>query len=186
MKPSLLIIGLGNPGKQYAQTRHNAGFQAVDVLSKEFGQNEWKESQKFKALVQEARVLTIPLLLIKPLTFMNLSGESVQKLIGFYKVDPAQQVLVLCDDIDLPLGTMRLRRKGSAGTHNGLKSIVEQIGEAFPRLRLGIGPKQADMDLAAWVLSAIPAADRELLEKMYEKIPGVVRDFILEQADHTD
>ncbi|HVW66751.1 MAG TPA: aminoacyl-tRNA hydrolase [Candidatus Peribacteraceae bacterium] len=186
MKPSLLIIGLGNPGKQYVHTRHNAGFQAVDVLSKEFGQTEWKENQKFKAMTQEARMLTIPMLLVKPGTYMNLSGESVRKLVDFYKLDPAEQILVLCDDIDLPLGTTRLRKKGSAGTHNGLKSIVEQIGEAFPRLRIGIGPKAANMDLAAWVLSAMSPEERETLDKTYTEIPGIVRAFVLEQTDHTE
>ena len=121
MKPSLVVIGLGNPGKQYENTRHNAGFLGIDVLSRAFGQGEWKDQQKFDGWTQEARIVTAPVLLVKPNTFMNLSGDSARKLVNFFKLNAAQQVLILCDEIDLPLGILRLRNKGSAGTHNGLK-----------------------------------------------------------------
>ncbi len=180
MKPSLLLIGLGNPGKQYDKTRHNAGFQAIDVLSKAFGQGEWKESEKYQAFVQEARVLAAPTLLVKPVTYMNLSGESVRKLVDFYRLDPKTQMIVLCDDIDLPLGTLRFRKKGSAGTHNGLKSIIEQFGEEFPRLRIGIGSKPAGADLATWVLSGIPGEEQKELNKAYGEIEAMVRNFVME------
>jgi PTH1 family peptidyl-tRNA hydrolase len=184
MKPSLIIVGLGNPGASYALSRHNAGFQALDTLSGSFGEGAWKEKQKFLALVQEARFVTIPVLLIKPLTFMNRSGESVKKIIDFFKIDPSEQLLVLCDDIDLPLGDLRLRRSGGPGTHNGLKSIVETIGEAFPRLRIGLGVQPIGMDLAAWVLSVPPAAEREALQQAFTKIPDIVKDYIL-NAENT-
>lgn len=180
MKPSLVLIGLGNPGKQYDKTRHNAGFQAMDVLSDVFGQGEWKESEKYNALIQEARVVAAPVLLVKPLTFMNLSGESARKLVDFYRLDPKTQIIVMCDDIDLPLGTMRFRKKGSAGTHNGIKSVVEQFGEEFPRLRIGIGPKPAAGDLATWVLSAMTAEENSALKKVYEEIAGKVKEYVME------
>jgi PTH1 family peptidyl-tRNA hydrolase len=114
---------------------------------------------------------------------MNLSGESAKKLVDFYKVNAAEQILILCDDIDLPLGTLRLRKKGSAGTHNGLKSLVDVFGEAFPRLRIGIGPKPIKVDLAAWVLSALSAEEKETLQKTYEEIPALVREFVLEKGE---
>ncbi len=180
MKPSLLLIGLGNPGKQYDNTRHNAGFQAIDVLSESFGEGEWKESGKFDALVQEARVGVAPVLLVKPLTFMNLSGSSIQKIVKFYQLDPKTQIIVLCDDIDLPLGTLRLRKKGSAGTHNGLKSVIEQYGEEFPRLRIGIGPKPEGADLATWVLSGMNGEEKSSLKKVYTEIEEIVRKFVME------
>lgn len=181
MKPSLLLIGLGNPGKQYDKTRHNAGFQAIDVLSASYGQGEWKESEKYTALLQEARVVAAPVLLVKPLTFMNLSGETVRKLVDFFRLDPKTQVIVMTDDIDLPLGTLRFRKKGSAGTHNGLKSVVEHCGEEVPRLRIGIGPKPAQGDLATWVLSAMTAEEHAALKKVYEDIVEKVREYVMDQ-----
>ncbi len=179
MKPALLLIGLGNPGKQYDKTRHNAGFQAIDVLSAAFGQSEWKESEKYQALIQEARVVAAPILLVKPLTFMNLSGTSVRKLVDFYRLDPKTQIIVLCDDIDLPLGTVRFRKKGSAGTHNGLKSVIEQFGEEYPRLRIGIGPKPEGQDLATWVLSAMNGEEREGLQRVYADIVGMIKEYVM-------
>ncbi len=180
MKPALLIVGLGNPGKQYEGTRHNAGFQAIDTLSNLFGQSAWKESGKFHAMVQEARIVSIPVLLVKPLTFMNLSGDSVKKLVTFYKLNAAENILILSDDIDLPLGTLRLKKKGSAGTHNGLKSLVEQFGENFPRLRIGIGNPSKGEDLATWVLSAMTAEEKMALNTAYDEIPEVVTKFMME------
>lgn len=181
MKPSLLIIGLGNPGKQYEQTRHNAGFRAVDLLADHCGTGPWQEKQKFQAYICEARIVTVPVLLVKPQTYMNASGEAVRKLMDFYKVDPTSQLLILCDDVDLPLGDVRLREKGSAGTHNGLKSVIEQIGESFPRLRIGIGPKPAGADLAAWVLSVPPEEEQKKIHDVLQKIPGMVKEYVTEQ-----
>ncbi|MDD5469791.1 MAG: aminoacyl-tRNA hydrolase [Candidatus Peribacteraceae bacterium] len=183
MKPSLVIIGLGNPGQNYDRTRHNAGFRAVDVLSEEYGTGEWTEKQKFLSSVQEARVVTVPVLLAKPQTFMNCSGDAVRKIMEFYKLDVAQQVLVLCDDIDLPLGELRLRRSGGPGTHNGLKSIVHIFGEAFPRLRIGLGTPPAGVDLAAWVLSACSKEEDAVLQESFKQLPAVVREFVLEGGE---
>lgn len=183
MKPALVLIGLGNPGASYVATRHNVGFQAIDVLSKEFGTGAWKENGKFESDVQEGRLLAAPLLFVKPRTYMNLSGTAIQKIVAYYKLNAAEQILVLCDDVDLPLGTLRLRQSGSAGTHNGLKSIVATLGQNFPRLRIGIGPKPAGADLATWVLSALTAEERRTLDETYAKIPEVVKEFVLGKAE---
>jgi peptidyl-tRNA hydrolase, PTH1 family len=183
MKPSLVIIGLGNPGASYERTRHNAGWQALEVLSESFGQSEWKDAQKFQSEIQEARIVTVPVLLVKPHTYMNRSGEAARKIVDFYKLNPAEQMLILSDDIDLPLAQFRLRRKGGPGTHNGLKSLVEQFGEDFPRLRIGIGPKPDSADLATWVLSAFTKEEYGGLQKLYATFPEVVRAFVLEQGN---
>lgn len=182
MKPSLVIVGLGNPGATYERTRHNAGFQALDVLSRSYGEGEWKQSDKFDAFTQEARVGTVPVLLVKPLTFMNLSGQSVRKIVDFYKLDAKEQVIVVYDDIDIPLGEHRFRKTGSAGTHNGMRSVVESFGENVPRLRVGIGPKPAQGDLAAWVLSAISAEDAAVLAKVYASFPDLVQKYVMEEV----
>ena len=180
MKPSLVIVGLGNPGKAYEKTRHNAGFHAIDELAKVYGTGEWKQAPKFAGETCEARIGIAPVLLLKPHTFMNLSGEAVRKVVDFYKLDPAHHLLVVCDDIDLPLGTPRLRKSGSAGTHNGLKSIIEHIGEGFPRLRLGIGPKPEKVDLANWVVSAFSEEERKGMDGLYAVVPEIVKEFVVE------
>lgn len=179
MKPSLLLIGLGNPGKAYERTRHNIGFRALDILAEKFATGPWKDAQKFSAKIREARIVAVPILLAKPQTYMNASGEAVKKLLAFYKL-PAAAVFVICDDVDLPCGAIRLRENGGAGTHNGLKSIVEQIGEGFPRLRIGIGPKPEGEDLAAWVLSAPPQGEREKIEEALQKLPEMITASVLE------
>lgn len=180
MKPAIVIVGLGNPGASYERTRHNAGFQAVDLLQQSFGEGEWRDAQKFLSVTCEARIVTAPVLLVKPQTYMNRSGEAVRKLVDFYKLDPVHQLLVLCDDIDLPLGGIRYRDKGGPGTHNGLKSIVESLGEAFPRLRIGIGAQPAGEDLAAWVLSIPPKDEEQALQKALAEIPKRVREVVLQ------
>jgi len=181
MKPSLVVVGIGNPGNSYASTRHNVGFLAVDALSSAFGEGEWKDKQKFLSVAQEARIVTVPVLLVKPLTYMNRSGEAVRKIVDFYKLDSKEQVIVCCDDIDIPLGTVRLRRSGGPGTHNGLKSLVEQFGEDFPRLRIGIGPKPEKADLAAWVLSKLTEEESEALQNVFDTLPEMIRAFVLDR-----
>ena len=179
MKPSLVIVGLGNPGKPYEKTRHNIGFHTVDMLAEQFATGPWKDRPKFRAHAAEARIVTAPVLLVKPQTYMNISGETIRKLIDFYGLRSIDQILILCDDVDIPCGTIRFRRKGSAGTHNGLKSVVEQIGEIFPRIRIGIGPKPAATDLAIWVLSASPEDERKTIEISLKKIPEMITSFVL-------
>ncbi len=180
MKPSLIIIGLGNVGAQYTFTRHNVGFRAVEKLGEEFGEGDWKDKGKFKAFIKEGRVVTAPILLAKPQTFMNLSGESVKKLVDFYKLDPEKQILVICDDVDLPLGEVRLRQSGGPGTHNGLKSIVEIFGEEFPRLRIGIGAQPAGKDLSNWVLSVPSEEEAAIIQKAVDEVPEIVRELIID------
>lgn len=179
MKPSLLIIGLGNPGKSYEKTRHNTGFLAIDMLEKHYGTGPWKDRPKYAAHIAEGRVVTAPVLLVKPQTYMNVSGETVRKMIDFYKLRPTDHIIIICDDVDLPCGTIRLRKKGSAGTHNGLKSVVEQIGEEFPRLRIGIGPKPDREDLATWVLSTFTKEEEKKIEEALQKLPDMLTAFIL-------
>ena len=179
MRPSLIIVGLGNHGKQYENTRHNAGYMAVDKLSAEFGEGEWQDKGKFLSHIQEARIVTIPILLVKPQTYMNRSGEAIAKLTSFYKLDPAKHVLVITDDIDLPLGDLRFREKGGPGTHNGLKSIVDQFGEEFPRLKIGLGAQPTGADLANWVLSTFAKEERAKVDEAIEEIPGRIKEFVL-------
>ncbi len=184
MKPSLVIVGLGNPGTSHAQTRHNLGFQAVQALSDTDGEGpSWTESSKFLCRLQEARVVTVPVLLVQPTTYMNRSGECIRKLTEFYKLNPREQILVISDDIDLPLGEIRFRRSGGPGTHNGLKSIAVIFGEEFPRLRIGLGPAPADQDLAAWVLSVPPPEERKVLDAAIGHIPAKVKEFVMERVE---
>jgi len=182
MKPSLVIIGLGNPGKAYEQTRHNAGWLALESLSAAYGEGEWKDKQKFLSVAQEGRILTIPILLVKPQTFMNRSGEAVRKIVDFYKLNAAEQIIVMSDDIDIPLGTVRLRMNGGPGTHNGLKSIVETLGEGFPRLRIGIGPKPETGDLATWVLDRFSQEERAALDAVSNTLPEQIKNFVMEKT----
>jgi PTH1 family peptidyl-tRNA hydrolase len=180
MKPSLVVIGLGNPGKQYETTRHNAGFRAVEALAKEYGEGEWREVQKFTARTMEARVVTVPVLLVQPLTFMNRSGETVRKIVDFFKLDAAHQILIISDEIDLPAGDVRVRMNGGPGTHNGLRSIVTEIGEGFPRMRLGVGMPQNGQDLATWVLSATTPEEEAVFQETLRGLPERLKNFVLE------
>ncbi len=176
MAPRFLFIGLGNPGEKYEHTRHNIGFLAADAVGKTWGVDpgDWKEKAKFRCLTAEASCGDVPFLLVKPITYMNRSGECVQKIVDYFKLDPSTQIIVCCDDIDLPLGTYRFRLQGSGGTHNGLKSVVDVFGEEFPRLRIGIGPKPEDADLAAWVLSNMTKEEHEELTHVFAHLPLVI------------
>lgn len=178
MKPAIVIMGLGNVGEQYVHTRHNIGFDAVDVLQQEFGQGEWKQAPKFKAVTAEARLHSLPVLLVKPTTYMNRSGESAQKLLQFYKLQP-HQLLFIFDDIDIPLGEVRIKHEGSGGTHNGAKSIIEAFGtQTIPRVRLGIGPKPVAADLAGWVLSRLTTEEQKALAEVYADLPKQIEEFV--------
>ncbi len=153
-----IIAGLGNPGKEYERTRHNAGFVAIDAIAEALGARI--DRQKYRALIAEIAFGEKRGLLMKPQTFMNLSGTAIAEAASFYKIPP-ERVLVLADDISLAPGQMRIRRKGSAGGHNGLKSIIEALGSPnFPRIKLGVGQKPSpDADLVSWVLGKMPEAD---------------------------
>ncbi len=174
----ILIIGLGNPGIEYARTRHNVGFLAIDAIAKE------KHVQLTK---NEHHGLTgtffengQKVMLVKPQTYMNLSGRCVRELADYYDV-PLEDILVIYDDIDLELGQLRIRKKGSAGTHNGMRSILEELGDGgFPRVRMGIGKKPAHWDLADFVLAKIDDDAMESVEDMCAKVAQGV-DFYLKQ-----
>ena len=161
-----IVVGLGNPGAQYEGTRHNAGFLAIDHIATTLGTRV--DRARFKALVGEASIAGAHVLLMKPQTYMNLSGEAVREAAAFYHV-PAQNVIVIYDDVTLAVGRMRVRGKGSDGGHNGIKSMIAQLGSnAFPRIRLGVGERpNPDYDLADFVLSRFTPAERETLAKTF-------------------
>ena len=157
---SWLIVGLGNPGKQYDKTRHNCGFRALDMLAQKLGCKV--DKGKFQGLYGQTVYDGQKLFLLKPQTFMNLSGRSVLHLSAYYNIPP-QRIIVLFDDISLPPGRLRIRSDGSAGGHNGIKSIIQELGsQDFPRVKIGVGAKpHPDQDLADWVLSNFSASEEK-------------------------
>ena len=163
-----LIVGLGNPGREYEKTRHNAGFRALDILADKLGCKV--DKAKFQGLYGQVNHKGRKLLLLKPQTFMNLSGRSVLQLSAFFHVPP-QNIIVLFDDISLEPGRLRLRKDGSAGGHNGIKSIIAELGsQEFPRVKIGVGAKpHPDFNLADWVLSAFSAQEEKALQPALER-----------------
>ena len=155
-----LIVGLGNPGAEYRDTRHNVGFKVADALAERWRvAGEWRE--KFDALQVKTAVGSEHVILAKPLTFMNLSGHAVAALAGFYKIEPAG-IFIVTDDVALPMGRLRARREGGAGGHNGLKSLIQSLAtQAFPRMRVGVGRGDLRRDLADHVLGRFEADERE-------------------------
>ena len=164
---SWLIVGLGNPGKQYERTRHNCGFRAIDILADQLGCKV--DKGKFQGLYGQTVYHGNKLFLLKPQTFMNLSGRSVLQLSAYYSIPP-QNIIVLFDDISLEVGRLRCRADGSAGGHNGIKSIIAELGsQNFPRVKIGVGGKpHADADLADWVLSGFSANEEKSLQAALE------------------
>ena len=157
-----VIAGLGNPGKKYENTRHNMGFITIDQLAEKH--NIKTDKLKFKALVGEGRIAGQKVLLVKPQTYMNLSGESIREVMNFYKLEP-ENLIVIYDDIDIEAGTLRIRKFGSAGTHNGMKSVVYQLqSDRFPRIRLGIGSKKKG-DLVNFVIGGFSKEEVPVLEE---------------------
>lgn len=162
-----IIVGLGNPGEKYSRTRHNAGFLAIDYLSQKYSADV--KQLKFKSLTGDVKIGEHRALLMKPQTFMNNSGEAVGEAAKFYKIAP-ENIIVIVDDIYQAPGRMRIRKNGSAGGHNGLKSIIEHLGaDTFPRIKIGVGEKPSpEYELADWVLARIPKADEEPMFKIFE------------------
>ena len=171
---SFIIAGLGNPGAQYAKTRHNVGFVAIDYIAEKLGVRI--DRAKFHALVAEAKIGNARVLLMKPETFMNNSGVAIGEAAAFYKIAP-DHVIVLHDEISFEPGIIRIRRKGSAGGHNGLKSIIAHLAsEDFPRVKIGVGKKPTpEYDLADWVLGKMPKDASDAVEKRNEDILDAVR-----------
>ena len=166
-----LIVGLGNPGKEYERTRHNAGFRALDVLADKLGCKI--DKGKFQGIYGQANYGGKKLLLLKPLTYMNLSGRSVLQLSAYFNIPP-QRIIVLFDDISLEPGRLRVRADGSAGGHNGIKSIIQEVGsQAFPRVKIGVGAKpNPQYDLADWVLSTFSAQEEKALAVALDNAAG--------------
>ena len=162
-----MIVGLGNPGEEYQRSRHNVGFRAVELLAKQAGVKI--DRAKCRAFVRQCEMAGEKVLLVKPQTYMNNSGEAVWLLSQYYKI-PQQRIVVLSDDISLPVGRVRVRGEGSAGGHNGLKSIIQHLGsQDFPRVKIGVGQKpHPDYDLASWVLSSFTAEEEKSLEPAIE------------------
>ena len=181
---SWLIVGLGNLGEEYEGTRHNAGFEVVDLLAGELGVKV--QRLKFKALTATAEVGGQKVLLMKPTTYMNLSGEAVEQAASFYKV-PSQRILVISDEVALPPGKLRIRASGSAGGHNGLKNIIAHLhSDQFPRIRVGVGNKpHPDYDMADWVLGRPAGEDRKAMDQAEKKAAeaiGVILEKGLDRA----
>ena len=182
-----LIAGLGNPEKKYIGTRHNTGFAAVEALCEKLGGLKLNET-KFQGVYTKARVMTPAgpeqLIIVKPLTYMNLSGNCIAPLANFYKI-PAEQVIVVSDDINLAVGRMRIRKGGSAGGHNGLKSIIQCLGtDQFPRVRVGVGQKPEYMDLADYVLAKFDRNDAAVMATTYDAVADAILDIVNQGVEH--
>ena len=177
-----LLVGLGNPGDKYDNTRHNVGFAAIDQLAEELLVPVQK--LKYRALTQSVELGGAKVLLMKPITYMNLSGEAVGEAARFFKI-PADHVLVLSDDVSLPVGKLRIRRGGSAGGHNGLKSIIQHLGtDQFPRVKIGVGEKpHPDYDMADWVLGKFAGEDLKTITQAIERAGKAAACYIQDGPD---
>lgn len=176
-----VVVGLGNPGKKYEMTRHNVGFNTIDFLADKL--NVRVDKIKHKALCGEGNIGNEKVLLVKPQTFMNLSGESVLEIQRYYKV-PLSNIIVIYDDLDLPVGKVRIKKKGSAGTHNGMRSILHLIqSEDFPRIRIGIGMPQDKSQLINYVVGDFSKAERALINEAIELSAEAVLEIIRSNAD---
>lgn len=177
-----IVAGLGNPGEQYRNTRHNAGFLAVDAIADKMGLHI--DRMRFHALTAEASIADKKVLLLKPMTMMNLSGEAISEAARFYKI-PAERIIVISDDINLDVGKIRVRKNGSAGGQNGLKSIISHLGtDTFPRIRIGVGAKpHPDYDLASWVLSEFSAEDLKKLDATIDCVREGLPLLLLDRFD---
>ncbi|XVG94862.1 aminoacyl-tRNA hydrolase [Eubacteriales bacterium KG127] len=175
-----IIIGLGNPGKKYENTRHNLGFIAIDRLAEKH--NIQVDRIKFKALVGDGMIAGQKVLLVKPQTFMNLSGESVREVVNYYKV-ALENIIVIYDDFDIPVGSIRIRKSGSAGTHNGMKSVVYQLNtDKFPRVRLGIGSKKGD-DIINFVTGGFSKEEMPILREAIDNTTMALECILSESLD---
>ena len=162
-----IIAGLGNPTLQYEGTRHNVGFDVIDMLADRY--NISVDGRKGRALIGKGMIGGQKVLLVKPQTYMNLSGESLRELVNYYKIDEEHELLVIYDDISLEPGQIRIRKKGSAGGHNGIKNIIAHLGtQEFPRIRIGVGEKPARMDLADYVLGHFSKEEKEQMEQAFK------------------
>lgn len=169
-----IIAGLGNPGSKYENTRHNMGFKAIDAMASEFGIDV--NRAKFKGLIGEGRIGNEKVILLKPQTYMNLSGQSVREIMNFYKI-PEENLIVIYDDFDLPIGSIRVRKSGGPGTHNGMKSVVQELGSRkFPRVRVGIG--SSDGSTIQFVIGKVGKDEQQILNEAAEAAASAAADII--------
>ncbi len=169
-----IIAGLGNPDRQYEGTRHNAGFDVIDRIADKY--NIAVDARKHRALIGKGIIEGQKVILAKPQTYMNLSGESIRSLTDYFKIDPEHELLVIYDDINLEPGQLRIREKGSAGGHNGIKNIIACLGtQIFPRIRVGVGAKPSKYDLADYVLGHFSKAEKELMDDGYDNAVDAAR-----------
>ena len=176
-----LIVGLGNPGKQYENTRHNVGFDAIDLLVDEY--RVPSSGKQHKAMYGKGVIGGRKVILAKPLTYMNLSGESVRAMVDYYKIDPEQELIVVYDDISLEPGKIRIRKKGSAGGHNGIKNIIAQLGtQNFQRVKVGVGEKPKGWDLADYVLGRFSKEEEPVVREALEKAAKACSEIITEDV----
>lgn len=177
-----LIVGLGNPGRQYEATRHNMGFDTVDCLIEKH--NVPQGGVKFNAMYGKGIIGGDKAILMKPLSFMNLSGGPVRDMVNFFKIDPEKELIVISDDIDLEPGQLRIRKQGSAGGHNGLKDIIQKLGtQNFVRIKIGVGAKPQGWDLADHVLSRFPDSERKLVDEAIREAADAVEKIIVQGPD---
>lgn len=177
-----IIIGLGNPGKQYENTRHNIGFDVIEILAEQ--EHVAVLEKRHKAIIGKGFVEGQKCILAKPQTFMNLSGESVRQLLDYYKVDEKSELIVVSDDVSLDVGQIRIRKKGSAGGHNGLKNIIAHLGhDSFTRVKMGVGEKPHDYDLADYVLGHFPDQERKVMNDAAKRAADAIRTIIAKGAD---
>ncbi len=177
-----LIVGLGNPGRRYANSRHNVGFHCIDFLSRKYAISV--DRRRFRSKIGSGHIHGTEVLLAKPRTFMNLSGEAVVRLARYFRVPPADLV-VIYDDVDLPFGKLRIRERGSAGGHNGMKSIIGHLGtQEFPRIRIGIAPldehQQSDLRTPQFVLSDLSNEERNTLTRVMQDVAGAIESLLTE------
>lgn len=167
MSKMFIIAGLGNPTKEYEGTRHNVGFDVIDRLSEKY--NIAVDTKKHRAFIGKGMIAGQKVILAKPQTYMNLSGESIRSLLDYYKVDEEHELLVIYDDVSLGVGQLRIRAKGSAGGHNGIKNIIAHLGgQVFPRIKIGVGEKPPKYDLADYVLGHLSKAEKILMDEGYD------------------
>ena len=169
-----VVIGLGNPGKKYEKTRHNIGFIVIDSLRKKLNISD--EREKFQALVSEKNIDGEKVIFFKPQTFMNLSGNSVIEIVNFYKLDPKKDIIVIYDDMDMQFGKLKIKQNGSAGGHNGIKSIISHVGNEFVRIKFGIGKPKTKEETLGFVLGKFSPEEKEVLKDSREKIFNLIDD----------
>lgn len=177
-----LIVGLGNPEKKYDKTKHNVGFDAIDEMIDEY--DIPSSGISMKGMYGKGFIGGEKVMVMKPLTYMNLSGHAVRAFVDYYNIDVQSELIVIYDDVDMAAGQLRIRKKGSAGSHNGMKSIIQMLGSTdFTRIRVGIGPKPVKWDLADYVLAPFPKDERVKVDGVIEDIPDIIKTIVEDGVD---